>query len=133
MPSPSEKIEKVYKVYDWIDVRSGMNHPHDYIETGDDFVRELYFYPSDRIDGHHANRKDLVIASYMTEEQLNDIDYSDFYSRFKAEEVMKQAGIRGRANGRRNGKRLFRSLKLEPSYREVFTVTRDIYENTESL
>ena len=46
---------------------------------------------------------------------------------------MKQLGIKGKANGLRNGKKIYRSLKLEPSHREAVSITRNEYKNTESL
>ena len=52
-----------------------MLHSYDYFETSSNFVKELYFYPSMRIDGV-SDKKDLVAVSYLEKEELNDFDYS---------------------------------------------------------
>jgi hypothetical protein len=116
------KKEKYYQVIDWVDVRRGMIHDVDLIETDDRFVNEVRFYQSPRIDGNH-NKKDLCTISYLTEEELHDIDYSELYIRLKTEELMKENGIKGRGHGfYRNGTNRFLSIKLEPTIREVRTV-----------
>ena len=63
--------EGLYKVIDWINIKSCTTHPYDYFETEDDFVNEVFFYPSDRVDGHHARIKDIVSVSYLTVLLLN--------------------------------------------------------------
>ena len=68
-----ERADKIYKVIDWINVRSGTVHKFDYFSTEDDFVKEVFFYPSDRIDGNH-DKKDIVAISHLTEEQVNNLD-----------------------------------------------------------
>ena len=91
--------DKIYQVADWINVRSGMIHKYDLLETTSPFVNRMHFYPSGRIEGNH-NKKDLVAISYLTKEQLNDINYSDTYVRFKVRSIMKELGIKGRRNGK---------------------------------
>ena len=120
-----ESIEEMryFKAVDWINVRSGMKHQYDYIETEDDFVKEVYFYPSHRMgSGENDDRKDLVAISYLTKEQLDDFNYSDTYVRFKVLNLMKEAGIKGPRNGRRAddpNKYAYHSVKIESSHREV--------------
>jgi len=124
--------EKKYKVIDWINVRSGMNHRYDYFFTGEDFVNEIYFYPSDRIDGNHPNRKDIVCVSYMSEEQKDDIEYSDTYIKFKVLQLMKEAGIKGQSNGRdvnNPDRTIYRAIKLEPAVRDIYELGRKEYHD----
>ena len=136
LPGFLKEEEKKYKVIDWINVRSGMTHPYDYFKTEDEFVNELYFYPSDRIDGNHIDKKDLVTVSHLSREQLVDVDYSDFYVRFKVEKLMKEAGVMGRKNGyvaNNPQKRSYRALKIEPFRREVMCETRNKHENSGNI
>jgi len=101
LPDKLEDInEGLYKVFDWIMMRSCTTHPYEYFETSEDFVNEVFFYPSERFDGYHATKKDAVSVSYLTEKQLHSSEYSDAYVKFKVLDIMKKAGIRGARNGR---------------------------------
>jgi hypothetical protein len=117
--------DKTFNVYDWINVYSGTTHGLDFItDLGGSVIKEIIFYPSDRIDGNH-NKKDVVCVSSMTEEQLNDYRFSDTYVRFKVESLMKEAGIRGTRNGRDQlnpEKYKYYALKLESVEREVKSI-----------
>ena len=127
--------DKKYKVHDWFAVRSGCRHKFDYISTQEDFVRELYFYPSDRIDGNH-DLKDLVTVSYLTRQQLNSIEYSDTYARLKAKSTMKEYGIRGTRNGRDTknpSKYKYYALRLESQARDVYNMEANFYQNSEDI
>ena len=110
-----------YIVYDWINVHSGATHDLHFIDdVAGSVIKEIIFYPSDRIDGNH-NKKDIVCVSEMTEEQLNDYRFSDTYVRFKVEKLMKEAGIRGTRNGRDQlnpDKYKYYALKLESAERQ---------------
>ena len=115
------KNSNLHEVLDWMNVRSGMTHRLDRIEGTSNFVKCIHFYPSDRIDGAH-DKKDLVVVSHLTEEQLADFNYSDTYARFIVEELMKKNGIKGRRNGRdTNNPNLYRyySIKVETAKREI--------------
>jgi hypothetical protein len=131
---------KVYKVLDWMNVRSGMGHPYDMMEGGDKFVTQIHFYPSERIDGRHEDKKDLIAVSYLTKEELEHFQYSDTYARFKVCDIMKEAGIRGRRNGRdpRDPSRYkYYALKVEASKREIIPLPEtdfpEIAEEKKSL
>jgi len=111
----AEERIKGYCVYDWYDVRSGMLHNLDKIEDGNtNFVKKIKFFLSERIDGNQ-NKKDLVAESFLTPDQLHDIDYSETYSRLKSIDMMKQSGIKGKKNG--SGSHV--SIKLELWKREI--------------
>jgi hypothetical protein len=117
------------KVLDWFDVRSGMSHNLQKIETGDDFVNKILFYPTTRLDGFHPNKKDLVVTSFLDKEQLNSVEYSDSYIRLKTLDLMKQHGIRGNSNGK--GK--FYALQIEHSKREFRSIDKNTYKSTEKI
>ncbi len=124
---PTQKQETKYEVLDWMNVKSGMMHPFDKIETDSDFVSHIYFYPSNRIDGNH-DFKDLVSISYLSEAQLQDFNFSDTYARFKIEDLMREHGIKGKKNGRHSkNPSLSRHLaiKVEATKRE-FKVCTDV-------
>ena len=86
--------ENVYLCYDYIGFNKGGKHDIDYIHTGDDFVSEIWFYSSDRIDGNTPVR-DACAVSELTESQLLDFDYSETMSRFKVVHEMEHRGMKG--------------------------------------
>tara|TARA_R100001079_G_C4440254_1_gene148481 strand:- start:679 stop:1596 length:918 start_codon:yes stop_codon:yes gene_type:complete len=137
LPEPIESLDEgMFKVLDWIDATSCTTHPHDYFEFEDDFVREIYFYPSDRLDGNHPNKKDLVAVSYLNAEQLKDYEYSDVYTKFKVLQIMKEKGIKGRRNGRDmldKTKYKYYALKLQPHKREVIPLQKNLYDDLENI
>ena len=128
LPAPVGKTNNIYEVIDWINVRSGMSHEHERLESKSDFVRWVHFYPTDRLDGHHPNKKDAAAVSYMTEEQLEDPEWSDTYVRFKVLDMMRGAGIRGQSCGASNY-----ALRIETALREVFPVGKNIYSDTQNV
>ena len=135
LPTPSQTADDRFRVLDWIDVRSGAMHGIDLIETTSDFVKCIHFYPSERIDGKHK-KKDILTISYLTEKQLNDFEYSDTMVKFKVKKIMKDAGIKGRKNGRdpkdpKKHKHL--AIKIEPSKREVNKDGKNLYDDTDSI
>jgi hypothetical protein len=90
--------EEEYLCYDYIAFNSGGKHEIDFIRTGDDFVREIWFYSSDRIDGNTPVR-DACAVSQLTKKQLQDFDFSETMARFKTIKIMKDNGMRGKQNG----------------------------------
>jgi len=90
----SDRILSV-KVTDWFEVRRGNKHDIDYIKTGEDFVREVFFYKA-----KNRTAKDVAAISKMFPEQLLDPDYTDTFVRFKTLSLMKENGIKGTANGK---------------------------------
>tara|TARA_Y100001938_G_C8089238_1_gene434027 strand:- start:2225 stop:3034 length:810 start_codon:yes stop_codon:yes gene_type:complete len=100
LPSPQLNSRHApLEVRDWLHVKSGMRHDHDILHSSSKFVNKLVFYPSPRIVGRH-NLKDAVAISYLSLDDLDQEDYSEVNARFKALYIMKEAGIRGRRNGR---------------------------------
>jgi len=90
--------EDTYLCYDHIAFNSGGKHELDFIHTGDDFISEIWFYSSDRIDGNTPVR-DACAVSKLTESQLLDFDYSETMARFKVLKIMKDNGMRGKLSG----------------------------------
>lgn len=98
MTSPVSLQASSYLCYDYIAFHKGGKHEIDYISTGDDFVGEIWFYSSDRIDGN-TGVKDACLVSVLTEKQLADPDYSETIARFKMEKILDDNGIKGPLNG----------------------------------
>jgi len=90
--------EQQYICYDYIAFNKGGKHEIDLIHTGDDFVSEIWFYSSDRIDGNTPVR-DACAVSKLTKQQLLDFDFSQTMARFKTMQHMKDNGMRGKLNG----------------------------------
>jgi len=131
---PKQEVNN-YKVIDWVDVKSGMMHPYDYFETDGNFVKDIYFYPSFRIDGA-GNKKDLVAVSFINKDQLNNFDYSDTMVKFKTLKLMKQAGIKGARNGRDQNnpeKYKYYAVKVQTRKRELRKVSFSKYDNKENM
>lgn len=121
------------RVLDWFDVRSGMQHDHDYFQTKDKFVEKVIFYPSDRFGNQTSGRvrKDLVAISRLDEDEISDFDYSSTMARFKILQLMKDAGIKGARNGRDvNNPEIYRyySPKIEATQREIIPDVTNYYE-----
>ena len=87
--------EHNYICYDYIAFNKGGKHEIDYIHTSDDFVSEIWFYSSDRIDGNTPVR-DACAVSLLTEEQLLDFEYSQTMARFKVVYEMESRGMKGK-------------------------------------
>jgi len=96
--SEKKVANPIYTCYDWIAFNRGGKHEIDYIETPDDFVQQVWFYPSDRIDGNTLV-KDACVVSMLSEEQLLNFDYSQTMARFKMIAEMKARGMKGVFNG----------------------------------
>tara|TARA_R110000824_G_scaffold264715_1_gene453581 strand:- start:86 stop:994 length:909 start_codon:yes stop_codon:yes gene_type:complete len=93
-----ELASKKYICYDWIAINRGGKIAQDYFNTSDDFVREVWLYSSDRIDGD-TGVKDACVVSYLTQEQLADFEYSETMARFKMLHEMEKRGLKGPQNG----------------------------------
>ena len=134
LPTPDAEADDKYRVEDWFNVRCGMVHEHQTIETADDFVNTIHFYPSERIDGQH-NKKDLVAVSHMTSTDKEDINYSEVYVKFKTLDLMKTAGIRGAKNGvcSKTGTQKYYAPKIEHVRRNWIPLSRPHYEDPEWL
>lgn len=124
-----------YRVADWFDVRSGMKHGESKLmDPSEDFVRNIYFYPSQRLCGHHPDKKDVCSESFLHESQLEDFEYSSTYARFRTLERMKGLGIRGARNGvGPSGKPKHYALKIEFDKRQKKRSAMHVYVPHEGL
>lgn len=129
-----------YKVVDYINIRSCGMHDIRELRTEEDFVKEIYFYPSQRSNSsknfslltHSYEQvvKDAFVVSYLTKKQIEDEEYSGIYSRLRLKEIMKEVGIKGKKSGTRNGKPKYGTIKLEFDRREINEIekqNRDFY------
>ena len=87
-----------YVCYDWIAINKGGKQNIDLIETNDNFTKEMWFYPSDRIDGRTLI-KDVCVVSLLTQEEINDFNHSETMARFKLIHEMESRGMKGPSNG----------------------------------
>jgi len=79
---------------DWIAFNSGGKHEIDLIETSDQFVKQIWFYPSNRICGK-TKVKDACAISFIDKEHVNDFEFSQTMARFKIVKDMKDRGMKG--------------------------------------
>lgn len=99
-----KNLSKKVICHDWIAFNSGGKHDIDFIETKDDFVNNIWFYPSDRICGK-TKVKDACAISIIDSDQLDNFDFSETMARFKVVKEMETRGMKGLlssydANGR---------------------------------
>ena len=135
LPKVKKRVKKKYKVYDWLFAKQGKKHEHRMLTSDDNFVKEVVFHSSFK---PFAQKEwyDPVAISYMTEKQLQDVNYGENLARLKVTAMMREAGIRGAANGydtRKPDRRLYYAVKLEHEHREVETIGRDIHQNTKTI
>jgi hypothetical protein len=104
------------------------------IEDTVDFVKNIIFYPSERVSGDH-DFKDAISVSYITKDNLDLFEYSDINARFKTKYMMKKVGIRGARNGRdMKDKTKFKyyDVKIENISREIIP-PKNIYKSYDNI
>lgn len=95
------------------------------------FVREIHFYSSDRVDGA-SYITDCVVESELTQEQINDFDFSDTMVRFVVERYLTSQGICGTfMKYYKNGKPKYRKPKVKHVKRLVYPKDNNMYLDTE--
>ena len=116
-----KKHDISYEVYDSIHIRSSNKNSIEYIKTKDNFVKEIYIYPSSR-NGTRSEDRDIICKSILTKEQLNSFDYSDTICRMKVAAKMKENGFTGSKavlNKKDPSKYYYRDLSLVSADRIV--------------
>ena len=110
-----------FMVYDWFAVHSGSRHDWEVIPNPDqDLCHLLLFHRSTR-PRTRSDVKDVCAVSRVSKSSLNNLEWSPTYTRIKTLQMMKEVGIKGRANGyNRHGKTLHYAISIEHMYREVF-------------
>tara|TARA_Y100000592_G_scaffold100924_1_gene183754 strand:- start:1446 stop:2345 length:900 start_codon:yes stop_codon:yes gene_type:complete len=122
-----------YLCYDYIAFNKGGKHEIDFIHTGDDFISEIWFYSSDRIDGNTPVR-DACAVSKLTSEQLNDFDFSETMARFKVMQIMKDNGMRGPQNGyTKNGTPRHYNFRTSCIRREIRSFENQLRPSAENI
>lgn len=128
-----EDKPKTYQVYDTLAFSRGGKHHLDLIETEDSFCNKVWFYLSPRIDGR-LPVKDACVLSILTEEQIDDFDFSETIVRLTTVSKMRELGLRGTKNGwQADGKRRYRSFKVEAINRDKFLSSPPVWLETDSI
>ena len=106
-----------------------------HLAGSNDFVRDIHFYPSERMDGNPKKKRDILAISYLSEKQLSDVGYTDAYVRFKVLDMMKEAGMQGIKNGidAHTGKSKRLSIRIETAEREVFSMPIEPFDEEDLL
>ena len=103
------------------------------ITGGSEFVKELHFYSSDRVDGADFIT-DCMVESELSIEQLGKFDFSDTMVRFVVERHLASIGVHGRLMSYyKNGKPKYRKPKVVHVKRVVCEKDNNIYKDTESI
>jgi hypothetical protein len=109
----SEDKPKTHLVYDTFAFIRGGKHHLDFISSDDHFCNEIWFYPSPRLDGN-TPIKDACVLSILSDEQIDDFDFSETIVRLTALQKMKDLGLRGPKNGyQEDGSQRYRSFKAQ--------------------
>lgn len=120
-------------VYDWIAFNRGGKHEIDFMRTEDQLVSQVWFYPSDRIDGKTAI-KDACAVSYLSEEQLLSFDYSETMARFKIIHEMEERGMKGLfASYGPNGKAKHYKFKTSNIGRQKYPSNKPKWNETSNI
>ena len=129
----SEERDSLYRVIDWFAVDRCERHNKDRIRTEDDFVKEIIFHQSDRIDGNH-DYKDIAAVSYLEEDQLTEFDFSDTMAVFKVRHHLLDHGVRGRVSYYdKKGVAHRYKVRLKPLLREKELVRGNLYSSSEKV
>lgn len=124
---------ELFLCYDYIAFNRGGKHEIDFINTSDDFISEVWFYSSDRIDGNTPVR-DACAISKLTSQQLQDFDFSETMARFKVMQIMKDKGMKGPSNGYGpNGKLKHYNFRTSSIRREVRSIENDLRPAADSI
>ena len=126
--------EDTYICYDYIGFNKGGKHEIDYIKTSDNFVGEIWFYPSDRIDGNTPVR-DACAVSILTESQRKSFDYSQTMARFKVTHEMESRGMKGAIAGGKTtaGNPRYYKFRTTSLYRETDKRRCDVTPESDNI
>jgi len=128
-----ENKPKTYHVYDYFSFIRGGKHHLDLIESDELFCNKIWFYPTPRIDGR-SPVKDACVLSILSEDQIDDFDFSETIVRLSMIKKMKDLGLRGPRNGYQyDGKIRYRSFKAEALNRHKFLSSPPLWLETDSV
>jgi hypothetical protein len=124
---------KTYRVYDTFAFLRGGKHHLDLIESDELFCNQIWFYLSPRIDGK-VPVKDACVVSILSDDQIDDFDFSETITRLTALQKMKDLGLRGPKNGwQADGSRRYRSFKVEALNRYKFLSSSPVWVETDTI
>ena len=130
-----KEFPTMYKVYDDFEI-SVLGGKHEYLEpkiSDDELASQIHYYISDRVDGA-TYVTDCVAESFLTKQQLNDIDYSDSIVRFAVSRHLTSIGIHGSfMNMYKSGKPKYRKPKIVHRKRVVIEQEMNKYVDSESI
>ena len=97
------------------------------------FSKKITFYTSDRVDG--ANYiTDCVVESTLTQEQLNNFDYSDTMVKFVVERYLKLQNVNGTfMNLYKNGTPKYRKPVVKHVKRLIIEKDNNLYKDTKNV
>ena len=131
-----QPIEPSYTVYDDFELsRLGSKHQYlqPYSKPSETLVKRVDFYTSSRVDG--ANYvTDCLTKSKLTENQLNDFEYSDTMARFCVERILESMGVYGNfMNFYKSGSPKYRKPKVVHKKRVIIKKDNNIYLDSEKI
>ena len=130
---PSDNTPKTYNVYDRFAFIRGGKHHLDLIEDKDHFCNKIWFYPSPRLDGETLI-KDACVLSILSDDQIDDFDFSETLVRLTTLQKMKDLGLRGPKNGRQaDGSQRYRSFKAQAINRTKFLISPPLWIETDTI
>lgn len=123
----SEDKPRNHLVYDTFAFIRGGKHHFDLIQGDDQFCNKIWFYPTPRVDGKTAI-KDACVLSILSDDQIDDFDFSETMVRLTALQKMKDLGLRGPKNGyQADGSQRYRSFKAQALDRSKFLVSSPVW------
>ncbi len=130
---PCENTPKTYNVYDRFAFIRGGKHHFDFIGSDDHFCNEIWFYPSPRQDGETLI-KDACVLSILSDDQIDDFDFSETIVKLTTLRKMKDLGLRGPKNGKQaDGSQRYRSFKIEALNRDKFLSSAPVWLEADSI
>jgi hypothetical protein len=118
-----ESIEnkKEFRIVDFLKAKKPLRYPGNGIKGEHFFVNEIIT----------KNVREFYAISYLNSRQINRHNYADYAVRFKAQDIMKEAGVTGYARADRP--HLFRGISLRPQTRKIYSLEKKNYKNVNNF
>lgn len=123
LPDPATTTAVKYRVADWINFKSIVNHPYSALKLENDYGIDIVWFH--RASDKATFLKDAVIVSTLTEEQLHDMNYNDTSLRLFLREEMRAMGFGDRAQRK--------LLHVFPFEREIKKIQKKTYVDEDNL
>lgn len=95
--------DRIYLVYDWLDLTKTGFHSLDLIETYDKFVKEIWFYSNLpwAVPSRRKGVKNCIAVSYLTGKEKASGDFAQFYTKLKVQDILlNKARLRSKTRDR---------------------------------